>query len=455
MSFSTLDLIITGGQVVTAEQVSVQNIGISEGKIVALGEDCDTNAQNIIDATGQHIFPGMIDPHVHFNEPGRTHWEGFSTGSQAAVAGGITTYFEMPLNASPPTIHFEALSQKKALAEAQSYCDFALWGGLVPGNSNELQLLYESGVIGFKAFMSNSGMDDFEHVDFKALKQGMQIIARFPGMRLALHAEDDTLTQQLAVEKIKQGKLSAYDYVASRPIQSELNAIQQVIDLAHETDCPVHIVHVSCAEGITLIEQAKINGLDITCETCPHYLYLTVEDLNKLGSIAKCAPPLRYPEDVKRLREKLLSGAIDVIGSDHSPCPTEMKKNDHLFKAWGGISGIQHAHTMTLGLAQAQKLDFSQITQQTHRNTAEIFNITSSKGGISLGKDADLCLVKFEQKESITADKLFYKNKHSPYIGHNFGCEIQRTLLRGQTVYQEGKIIDKPQGKMLRPFYKN
>lgn len=447
---STLDLIIKNGQVVTAEEEITLDIGIADGKIVALENELGSQATHIIDATDRFIFPGMIDPHVHFNEPGRGHWEGFLTGSQAAVAGGVTTYFEMPLNASPPTTTVDAFFKKKEVAESKSFCDFALWGGLVPDNHDELEPLYERGVIGFKAFMSNSGMDDFQHIDPASLKKGMQIIARLPGMRLALHAEDDALTQTLSEEKIRQGRLTAFDYEAARPIESECNAIKSAIELAGETGCPLHIVHVSCAEGIEIIQSAKSKGLDITCETCPHYLYLTLKDLEQLGAFAKCAPPLRDQASVDSLWQKVLNNEIDVIGSDHSPCPTEMKESDHLFSAWGGISGIQHGFPIMLSLAWKEGVGFSRLSTQCHQHAAEIFNLSAKKGGIALGKDADLAIVQFKTAEPISEQSLFYKNKHSPYLNRILECSIEATLLRGQTIYELGKIIGEPGGKFLR-----
>src|SRR5437588_2887579 len=245
-----------------------QDIGIADGKFVAIGANLRGTAREEIDATKMSIFPGVIDAHVHFNEPGRTDWEGFETGSRAAAAGGTTTVFEMPLNAHPPTIDGPSFDAKRAAAEKSSFVDFGLWGGLVPANLNQLETLRDRGVVGLKAFMCDSGIDDFPRVTMSILREGMKLAAELD-LLVAVHAESQELTQELAKEKIAKGQPTVRDYLDSRPIRAEFDAIKQAIDLAAETNCRLHIVHVSCGSGVALIADARAQGVDVSCETCP------------------------------------------------------------------------------------------------------------------------------------------------------------------------------------------
>src|SRR6266550_6266653 len=293
---------------------SDKDIGIADGKFGAIGESLRGSARQEIDATALSIFPGVIDAHVHFNEPGRTDWEGFDTGSRAAAAGGSTTVFDMPLNAHPPTNDGPSFEAKKAAAESKSFVDFSLWGGLVPANLNQLKTLRDRGAVGLKAFMCNSGIEDFPHVTMSILREGMRIAADLD-LIVALHAESEEMTQQSTKEKLAAGKATVIDFLESRPIEAELDAISRAVDLSHETRCRLHIVHVSCGAGVQLIAEARANGVDVTCETCPHYLVLADKDMKRLGSVAKCAPPLRSEKDRQSLREKLTD--VTTIGSDH------------------------------------------------------------------------------------------------------------------------------------------
>src|SRR5437868_2638818 len=339
---------------------SEQDIGISEGKIVAIGANLRGTAREEIGATRMSIFPGVIDAHVHFNEPGRTDWEGFETGSGAAAAGGSTTVFEMPLNAHPPTTDGQSFDAKRAAAEKSSFVDFGLWGGLGPGNLNQLEALRDRGVVGLKAFMCDSGIDDFPRVTMSILREGMKRAADLD-LLVAVHAESQELTQQLTKEKIAAGQTTARDYLDSRPIRAELDAIKQAIDLAAETNCRLHIVHVTCGSAVAIIAEARARGIDVSCETCPHYLVFTDEDMERLGAVAKCAPPLRSDSERKLLHERL--NDITTIGSDHSPSPWAMKDRQNFFEVWGGISGCQHL----LALLFDSSIPTEQIVDLTSR----------------------------------------------------------------------------------------
>ena len=295
------DLIIRNGHIVTSESVAKGDIAIKDGKIVevSINKEISAKGANEINAEGLHVFPGLIDTHVHFNEPGRTEWEGAETGSKSLAAGGVTSYFDMPLNSTPPTINKENLELKRKLSEEKSVVNPNYWGGLVPENIDKLKELHENGVIGFKAFMSPSGIDDFNHADDETLYKGMKEIASI-GSLLAVHAESTVICDQLATKKLQEGKTSARDFVESRPIISEIEAVRRIISYAEATGCKVHVVHASSRKVVEVIEEAKQRGVDITVETCAHYLALTVKDLEEKGGLAKCAPPLRDEDEVRR-----------------------------------------------------------------------------------------------------------------------------------------------------------
>src|SRR5262249_42326310 len=282
---SDFDIILRNGTVIGRDGEALTDIGIADGKIAGLKQNLSGSTREELNARGLHIFPGVIDSHVHFNEPGRTEWEGLETGSQSLAAGGGTMFFDMPLNAHPPTCDVESFNLKLAAAKENSLTDFALWGGLVPYNLEQLERLAECGVIGFKTFMANSGIEDFPRADHATLRKGMKRVAGIDRL-VAVHAESETLTQKLSLEKLARGQTSIRDYLDSRPIEAELEAIRNAIDMAGDVGCKLHVVHVSNAEGVTLITEARKRGADVSCETCPHYLTLTDADMEKLGPVA-------------------------------------------------------------------------------------------------------------------------------------------------------------------------
>ncbi|MFM7375961.1 MAG: allantoinase AllB, partial [Chthoniobacterales bacterium] len=291
---------------------------MADGKICAIGEGA--SAKQTLDARGLLLMPGAIDAHVHYNEPGRTDWEGWATGSLSSAAGGATCVFEMPLNAFPPTLDAESFAQKRAAAEASSVLDFGLWGGITPINLDKLSELADCGVIGFKAFMSSSGTPDFERSDLKTLRAGMKQAAQL-GLPVSTHAENEAMIASLVAEARAAGKTGARDYLATRPIAAEVAAIREACDIAGETGCRLHIVHVSCGEGIDVIREAKQSGVDVTAETCPHYLAFNEDDVVAIGAAAKCAPPIRAESVRTDMIARVKRGEIDTLGTDHSPCP--------------------------------------------------------------------------------------------------------------------------------------
>jgi allantoinase len=434
------DLLIRGAQ-------PFPEIAIADGKIAALK---GRSASEEVDATGLHVFPGVIDSHVHFNEPGRADWEGIGTGSHALAAGGGTVFFDMPLNAHPPTCDAASFDEKLIAAEEKSLTDFAFWGGLVPGNLDKLEQLAKRGVVGFKAFMSNSGIEDFESVDDATLKEGMKCAAKL-GKLVAVHAESDVITSELTARALAENRITVRDYLDSRPLYQELDAIQRAIQLGRETKCSLHIVHVSSGAGIALIASARNQGADVTCETCPHYLVMTEEDMEKIGALAKCAPPLRTKSAQEVLWRYLENGHVNTVGSDHSPSPPDMKDSVSFFKVWGGISGVQH--TLPLLITEGhigRGTDLSLIASLLSANVASRFKIPN-KGKIAAGFDADLALVDLKQSFTVEKADLLYRHRQSPYVGRALTGRVVQTILRGKTIFKNGKIIGKGGGKLINP----
>ena len=407
-------MIVRGGSVVMPTGVVEADVEIVDGVIAAVGPGLDGDG---IDARGLHVFPGGLDPHVHFNEPGRTHWEGLATGSAALAAGGYTAFFDMPLNSTPPTVDGAGFDAKLAAARERSCVDFGLWGGLVPGNLDRLEELAERGVIGLKAFMSNSGIEDFQHADDATLYDGMAEAARL-GLLVAVHAENDALTARC------EGS-GARDFMASRPVIAELEAIARAIAFAADTGCRLHIVHVSSGRGVVLVTEARLRGVDVTCETCPHYLVLTPDDVEALGAVAKCAPPVRVAAEQERLWEQVRGGAVHFVTSDHSPSSPELKAGAFV-DAWGGISGCQSTLELLLG-----ELGPQAIARLTSTGAAERFGI-ARKGRIEPGADADLALVDLSAPYTLRAEDLAYRHPVSPYVGRRLRGRVVRTLLRGR-----------------------
>lgn len=445
------DVVIRGGEVVTAGGLARVEIAISGGAIVAVEPEIQGAAAEEIDAAGLCIFPGAIDGHLHFNEPGRTDWEGFATGTRALAAGGTTTYFDMPLNSHPPVIDGGAFDLKLQAAIASSLVDFGLWGGLVPGNVDRMDELVDRGVVGFKAFMSNSGIDDFPSVDDLTLYEGMARAARL-GSLVAVHAENDALTSSLARRALAEGRTGVRDYLRSRPVVAELEAIGRAILFAEDTGCALHIVHVSSGRGVGIVAEARRRGVDVSCETCPHYLVLDEEDVERLGAVAKCAPPIRSKEEQEALWACLFDGTLPMVASDHSPAPAGMKGGDDFFKVWGGISGCQSLLPLLLTEGHyIRKLPLTTIASASAEYVARRFGVAPGKGRIQAGADADLALVDLSGSAVLREEDLLYRHRHSPYVGRTMRGRVVRTLVRGITVYREGETVSGPVGRLVVP----
>lgn len=439
---SDADLIVRGGTVVTSTDVFVSDVAVNDGQISAVGPGLALSAEEEIDATSLHVFPGGIDSHVHFNDPGRIEWETIKCGSAALAAGGCTTFIDMPLNNLPVTIDGAAFDLKLEAAQRSSLVDFGLWGGLVPGNLDRLDELAERGVMGFKAFMCPSGIDEFPAAEERTLREGMKRIAQLDSV-LLVHAEDPAILESHA--RLAAGT-TWQDFVRSRPPEAELQAIFLATGIARETECRLHVVHVSTARGAELIAEAQARGTDVTGETCPHYLLYVEEDLERLGGAGKCAPPVRTKEDRYQLWRALLEGRLSMVVSDHSPSTLDLKQGDDFVRIWGGIAGCQSTRQLLL----AKGMGPSTVAAITATNVAERFDLTS-KGQIAVGFDADLWLADLSHEDVVRREDLLYRNQFSAHEGQPIRGRTVRTLVRGQTVFADGKPVGKPAGRFIRP----
>ncbi len=444
------DLIIRNGSVVGRDGIAEMSIGISDGVIAAIEPELAGASNEEIDAAGLHVLSGVIDVHVHFNEPGRTDWEGLASGSAAVAAGGGTCFFDMPLNSTPPVLDGANFDRKRAAAERQAIVDFGLWGGLVPGDIDRLDELAQRGAVGFKAFLCASGIPEFARVDDRTLLDGM---ARAAGLCLpvAVHAEDEEITSRLAATARAEGRTGIRDYLDSRPIAAEVAAIRRAVSLAEETGCSLHVVHVSSGRGLAVVAEARRRGVDVTCETCPHYLILTEDDVERLGAAAKCAPPLRPRGETEELWRRLEDGGIDLVASDHSPSPPSLKTSGNFFEVWGGIAGCQSMLPILLTEGHvARGVPLHQITNLVARAPAERFRL-GRKGRIDVECDADLVLVDLERPTPLIAEDLFYRHRISPYLTQKVHGLVRHTLVRGRTVFAGGKLTGVRTGRMVRP----
>ena len=444
------DLLVRGGSAVTPDGAVRADIAVADGRIAEVAPEITGTATETIDATGCHVLPGVVDPHVHFNDPGRADWEGFETGSTAFAAGGGTLFVDMPLNASPPTLDAASFDAKLAAARGAARTDFALYGGLVPGNVHRLPELAERGVAGFKAFMSGSGIDDFHAADDATLWQGMKVAGEL-GLPVLVHAENDSITAALAREAVAAGHTGIRDYLASRPVIAEVEAIGRAITLAADAGCPLHIVHVSSGAGVAVVAEARARGVDVTCETCPHYLVLTDDDVERIGAAAKCAPPLRSPAVQAELWQRVLAGEIQFVASDHSPAPASMKQSTNFFEVWGGIAGVQATLGLVLEEGHGQRgLPLADVVRLTSRGAVERFRL-GDRGRIEPGCVADLAIVDLGHAAPLAASDLHDRHRLSPYVGRTLRGRVRRTLVRGRTVFVDGTLVGPAIGELVRP----
>ncbi len=440
------DLLIRNALVVEGGTVKTSDVAVEAGRIAAVGPSLPGSARREMDASGLHLFPGFIDAHVHFNEPGRADWEGLASGSAALAAGGGTVFFDMPLNSDPPVLDRGQFEAKRGIAAQKSLLDFALWGGLCPGHTDKIDEMAEAGAVGFKAFLCPSGIEEFPASDAATLREGLKRAKRWK-LPVAVHAEDPA-----TLEKFETKGRTMRDFLNSRPKAAEVEAVRWACEAAGETGAALHIVHVSCAEALEEITKAQQAGADVTAEVCSHHLLFNAADAERLGARAKCAPPLREDADVFALWKSLLSGAVETIGSDHSPAPPDRKTGEDFFTIWGGISGCQHAFPALLGALSRRAPDrLPGASDWLARHPAERFGL-GRKGRVAAGFDADLTLVKFGEFPVIKRSDLLYRHPTSLYEGCRPTCRVLHVFRRGAGILQNGTLVPgQNPGRFLRP----
>jgi allantoinase len=439
------DIVVRGGTVVNADGRRQADVAIDAGRIAEIGDSVSARGADEIDARGLLVLPGLIDVHLHFNEPGRTGWEGGATGSRALAAGGGTLFFDMPLNSTPCTLTAAEAGRKRAALEASSIADFGLWGGLTPGSVAHMADMAGAGVVGFKAFMCDSGLPEFPRADDQTLLDGMKEAARL-NLPVAVHAESEEITRGLAKAITGTG---AREFLASRPVVAETEAVERALRMAKETGAKLHLVHMSSGAAVALAVEARQQGVDVSVETCPHYLFFDERDVERLGVIAKCAPPLRPDND--ELWEELLRGDVNIVASDHSPTEPSMKTEGNFRSSWGGIAGVQSTLPVLLDRGHhARHLPIERIVSLVCSTPAERFRI-KSKGRIEPGCDADLVLVDPDKSFTLGAADLHQRHKTSPYVGSNFRGMVRRTIRRGETLFLDGKIVATSKGRFVCP----
>ncbi len=440
---------IVSKRVVVEKEVRNAAVLIEDGTIRSIVSRNDISHGLKVDDVGDLVvMPGLVDTHVHINEPGRTEWEGFEAATKAAAAGGITTLVDMPLNSFPVTTTVDALKKKLAAAEGKLWVDCGFYGGLISGNTNDLQPLADAGVLGFKAFLIHSGIDEFPNTTERDLRAGMPIIAK-NGLPLLVHAELNRVHNN--PQSPIQNPKSYQAYLASRPRQWEHDAIDLMIRLCQEYNCRTHIAHLSSADAVPMLQKVRSEGLLLTVETCPHYLYFSAEEIPDGDTRFKCAPPIRERENRERLWNALREGVIDFIVSDHSPSKPELKllKEGDFQKAWGGIASLQFGLSIIWTEARKRGFSVDQIANWMSRKPAEFVGLHGKKGAIAKGYDADIIVWDPGESFTVTPSMIHHRHKLTPYEGRTLFGKVVRTYLRGNKVFDHGTFIEKPSGQPL------
>ncbi|HEY0006821.1 MAG TPA: allantoinase AllB [Pyrinomonadaceae bacterium] len=451
------DLIIRGQRVVMPEAVGPASVHIKRGRIVAVGPfDESPEGCEVVEAGRDCvIMPGLVDTHVHVNEPGRTEWEGFETATRAAAAGGVTTIVDMPLNSIPPTTTLRGFREKLAAVEGKCWVDVAFWGGVVPENFSELRELFAAGVVGFKCFLVHSGVDEFPNVTEADLRLAMPELERM-GALLIVHAEVPEPIEEALVQEAQTPMSDPRQYetfLRSRPKEAENQAIALMIRLSRETGAPVHIVHHSSADALPLLREARAEGVKITAETCPHYLVFTAEEIPGGATEFKCCPPIRERENCERLWAALAEGLIEMVVSDHSPCQPELKRLEagDFLEAWGGIASLQLRLPVMWTEMSERGFGLSKLVQWLALHPARLVGLEKRKGQLAAGFDADMVIWNPDAEFRVEPAMIYHRHKLTPYTGKTLRGMVEATYLRGEKIYEQGRFPVGPKGlKLLR-----
>ena len=454
---TTRDFVIRGRRVVTREGRGAASVRVSGGKIQSLGAFEDVPAGVELVEVGESVLmPGLVDSHVHVNEPGRTEWEGFATATRAAAAGGVTCVVDMPLNSIPPTTTRENFAGKLAAAAGKCWVDVGFWGGVVPGNTGELAPLHGAGVVGFKCFLVPSGVEEFPHVTEADLRPAMIELARL-GAVLIVHAEVPApIEEALAKIESTDGRANggrAYEtFLRSRPPAAENEAVALMVRLCRETGARAHVVHHSSAEALPLLREARAEGLPFTAETCPHYLCFAAEEIPDGATEFKCCPPIRGRENRERLWSALGEGVIDMIVSDHSPCPPAMKlpEEGDFLRAWGGIASLQLRLPVVWTLARGRGFTPGHLARWLASEPARLAGLGARKGAIAEGFDADFVVWNPEESFTVEPSTIEHRHKLTPYAGLTLRGVVEATYLRGEKIYERGAFGPRPAGALLK-----
>jgi allantoinase len=447
------DLIVRGKRVVTPAGERAAAIHVRAGVIVAIsGFDEIPSDSTVHEASDFVVMPGVVDTHVHINEPGRADWEGFSSATRAAAAGGVTTLIEMPLNSIPATVSAAALREKLAAAAGKLWVDTGFWGGVVPGNSEELQALWAAGVFGFKCFLVPSGVDEFAHVTETDLRVALPKLAAL-GAPLLAHAELPEPIENAVAGLAKNASPRKYaTWLAARPRQAENEAVALLLRLGTEFGARIHIVHVSSSDALALLRVAKDAGGAVTAETCPHYLTFAAEEIADGATEFKCAPPIRERENREKLWQGLGDGTLDFIATDHSPCPPAMKLQEEgdFLRAWGGIASLQLSLPAVWTEARKRGYAVTHLAKWLCEGPARLAGLVGKKGAIAVGCDADFVIWDADAKFHVDLAQLHHRHKVTPYAGRELCGRVETTYLRGRKIFERGELSAGPVGHVLQ-----
>lgn len=437
------DLVLRGARVLTAQGIAAREVGVRDGKIVAVEEfGAGLEGQRVIEvAEDEVLLPGLVDTHVHVNEPGRTEWEGFESATKAAAAGGVTTVVDMPLNSIPPTVNLEALNIKREAASKNAFVNVGFWGGAVPGNKKDLRELHEAGVFGFKCFLLHSGVDEFPSLSVDEMEEDMAELQSFDSLMI-VHAEDSQI-----IENAEQASGPTYSgFLNSRPRAAENTAIEQVIERARKTGVRAHVLHLSSSDALEMIRTAKAEGVKLTVETCPHYLTLLAEEIPDGATAYKCCPPIREDANRDLLWKGLEEGVIDCIVSDHSPSTIDLKdvENGDFGVAWGGVASLQLGLPLIWSEAKKRGLSLEQVISWMSVNPSKLAGLTQ-KAEIETGRDADFAIFAPEESFEVDVKNLHHKNPISPYQGKELHGVVRRSIIAGSDV-----DFQTPHGELIR-----